>query len=209
MNGIVLAQSGDPKTDPQSLQAVFRFRHKVFHDRLGWEVSSRNGLEKDHFDELKPIYMISRNGRKEVEGCWRLLPTTGPYMLKDTFPQLLRGEPAPQDADIWEISRFAVQPSHSRDRVQAQLNAITFSMIRSAWDFAQERGIRHYVFVTSVALERLFRTLGLPIRRFGDQKAQRVGKVLSVACWVAVNEQFHDVVYSVSPTRKVGVEVAA
>ena len=44
----------------------------------------------------------------EVLGCWRLLPTTGPNMLKDTFPQLLHGHPAPHQTDVWELSRFAV-----------------------------------------------------------------------------------------------------
>ncbi len=41
-------------------------------------------------------------------GSWRLLPTTGPYMLRDVFPQLLHGVAAPAAADTWEISRFAV-----------------------------------------------------------------------------------------------------
>ena len=52
-----------------------------------------------------------------------------------------------------------------------------------------------FVTVTSVALERLLKRTGLPIRRFGDGKAQRVGKVLTVACWVDINEQFAGVVY--------------
>jgi acyl homoserine lactone synthase len=69
-------------------------------------------------------------------------------------------------------------------------------MIRSVYDFAQQHGIQRYITVTSVALERLLKRTGLPISRFGNHKAQRVGKVLTVACWVDINEQFRNVVYS-------------
>jgi len=49
--------------------------------------------------------MLTENA---VVGCWRLLPTTGPYMLKDIFSHLLWGKPAPEQPDVWEISRFAI-----------------------------------------------------------------------------------------------------
>ena len=29
--------------------------------------------------------------------------------MKDTFPELLHGEPAPEDPRIWELSRFAIE----------------------------------------------------------------------------------------------------
>ena len=48
------------------------------------------------------------NNPAEIIGGWRLRPTTLPYMMKDVFPQLLGGTPAPVRPDIWEISRFAV-----------------------------------------------------------------------------------------------------
>jgi acyl homoserine lactone synthase len=175
---------------------MYCFRYKVFYERLGWDVGNENGMERDFYDELDPIYMLARNYQNEIEACWRLLPTTGPYMLKDTFPQLLCGDEAPQDPVIWELSRFAVLPSDSTEQTQATLNLLTFDMIRSVYDFAQQHGIQRYITVTSVALERLLKRTGLPISRFGNHKAQRVGKVLTVACWVDINEQFRNVVYS-------------
>ena len=68
-------------------------------------------------------------------------------------------------------------------------------MIRTLYDFAVSNQIKQFVTVTSVALERLLKRTGLPIHRFGDGKAQRVGRVLTVACWVEINEQFANVVY--------------
>lgn len=78
------------------MHSMFEFRHKVFYEQLGREVPSRNGLEIDEYDERSnPAYLIVRNEGGEVKGCWRLLPTTGPYMTKDIFSDFLYGHPAP------------------------------------------------------------------------------------------------------------------
>jgi len=192
---IVLGGGDSPRFGQSVLLDMFAFRHEVFYRRLGWEVHTRYQLEYDEFDDMDPVYMVAEGDDGEIEGCWRLLPTTGAYMLRDTFPQLLRGEPVPDDDHIWELSRFAVAVHEDAGAQQAQLNQVTLEMIRKVYDFAVAHNIREYVTVTSVALERLLRHTGLPIRRFGDGKAQRVGKVLTVACHVDIDDRFRQVVY--------------
>ncbi len=192
---IVLGGGDSPRFGQSVLLDMFAFRHEVFYRRLGWEVQTRYQLEYDEFDDMDPVYMVAEDDDGEIEGCWRLLPTTGAYMLRDTFPQLLRGEPVPDDDHVWELSRFAVAVHEDAGAQQAQLNDVTLEMIRKVYDFAVSHDIHEYVTVTSVALERLLKRTGLPIRRFGDGKAQRVGKVLTVACHVDINEQFRRVVY--------------
>ncbi|MHB8623414.1 MAG: acyl-homoserine-lactone synthase [Sulfuricaulis sp.] len=195
MHQILLAKANDRFLDKETLNAMFRFRHKVFYERLGWEVPIQDGIERDNYDELNPVYLVAKNRCGEIEGCWRLLPTTGPYMLKDTFPQLLCGDQAPQDPTIWEMSRLAVLPSNSSERVQVTLNAITFDLIRTVYEFSIQNDIHRYVLVTSVAVERLLKRIGFPIHRLGNHKPQYVGKVLTVACCVDINEQFRQAVY--------------
>jgi acyl homoserine lactone synthase len=195
MHQILLAKASDRLLDTDTLNAMFRFRHKVFFERLGWEVPIQNGIERDHYDELNPVYLVAKNPRGEIEGCWRLLPTTGPYMLKDTFAQLLCGDHAPQDPTVWEMSRLAVLPSDSRERAQVTLNAITFDLIRTVYEFSILNGIHRYVLVTSVAVERLLKRVGFPIHRLGNHKPQYAGKVLTVACFVDINDQFRNAVY--------------
>ncbi len=195
MGHVAVARSANPPGLKNSLTDVFRFRHQVFYERLGWEVGSRQGMEYDRFDELEPVHMFSRNANGRIEACWRLLPTTGPYMLEAVFPQLLRGEAAPKAPSIWEISRFAVVPEENSGREQASICSLTFDMLRAGVDFALENGITHYVFVTSVAVERLLKRAGLGIHRFGDGKAQQVGKVLSVACWIDIDAETCRAVY--------------
>src|SRR5215207_6383380 len=87
---------------PCDLWEMHALRAKVFQGRLGWEVPVLSGMEIDGYDTLEPHYMMMREpdaGAKAgiLRGCWRLLPTQGPYMLKDSFSQLLHGQPAPCD----------------------------------------------------------------------------------------------------------------
>lgn len=185
------------------MQSMYELRDDVFKGRLGWDVTSIEGKEKDEFDDLNPVYMMSCNIRRQLEGCWRLLPTTGPYMLRDIFPQLLRGEALPEDPNIWELSRLAVQPRTNHNRTRANLNEVTFDMFREVYDFAVENNISRYVVVTSAAIERMLRLVGIPTQRFGDGKLTRIGKVMSVCVWVDINEQFRRAVYSpCEPERK-------
>lgn len=72
---------------------MHRLRTRVFKDRMGWEVPVLSGMEIDGYDATDPYYMVIRSSNGGVCGCWRMLPTEGPYMLKDTFPELLHGAP--------------------------------------------------------------------------------------------------------------------
>lgn len=188
MQHAFLIRPDSTHTDPRILRGMFRLRHRVFRETLQWDVSSENGLERDRFDDLQPVYNLTCDGWQRVSGTMRLLPTTGPTMLGEIFPQLLRGEAMPCQPQTWEISRFAVAPPEGRATAQANISGETLALLRKAAEFGRDNGIRDYVFVTSVAVERLLRRLGLPVQRFGDGQAQRIGRVLSVACWLPVNE---------------------
>ena len=194
MTKIMMGTATDPQMDQATLVGMYRLRDTIFHKRLKWDVESRIGLEIDAFDALSPVYMVAR-GETRVEGCWRLLPTTGPYMLKDTFSELLHDEPAPQHPAIWELSRFAVAPTSPDDHRQVNFGDVTFSMMQRAFEFGRARDIKSYVTVTSVALERMLVRLGLPLRRFGDGKTIRIGRVRSVACRIDVDEQSQEALF--------------
>jgi len=68
MSRIELAQRGDGRLDNATLQAMYRLRHAVFHDRLGWDVTSDHGMEHDEFDQVNPIYALARGADDEIEG---------------------------------------------------------------------------------------------------------------------------------------------
>src|SRR5258707_12945481 len=74
---------------------IHRLRHRIFKERLGWDVQVSGDMEVDEFDALRPAYLLQRATNGRVQGCVRLLPSTGPTMLVDTFPILLASAPPP------------------------------------------------------------------------------------------------------------------
>lgn len=187
MKGVVFTQ-GQKNNVPakEIVNEIFRLRYETFVDRLEWDISANDGLERDQFDEMAPFHIAVKNSNGGVDGCWRALPTTGDYMLRSVFPELLQGEQVPEASDIWEISRFAVRKGSSKV-ASGYMAETTVDMVRSFYDFAMAMNINSYVTVTTVACERLLRQLGVDIERLGERKAMRIGKELSVALRINVN----------------------
>ena len=177
------------------LNSMYEFRHQVFHRRLGWNVNIENGKEFDHFDTLNPYYVADFNQQGKVDACWRILPTTGSYMLKDTFPQLLAGHNAPCAENIWELSRFAVDAKKGDNNKQATLNDLTYMLLQQGYLFAKNHHIERYITVTSVAMERMLLNAGLRLIRFADLPAQKIGRVSTVACWLNIDENYRHMAF--------------
>ena len=92
---------------PDLYSKVAHYRHKVFVERLGWQLQTRDGGELDQFDRPDNVYVIAQDDDRQVIGCARLLPTMRPYLLADVFPQLLNGMEPPRSADVREPRRFS------------------------------------------------------------------------------------------------------
>jgi N-acyl-L-homoserine lactone synthetase len=186
MNNVINFQESTFNMNATILDEVFKLRHNTFIERLGWEINSVQGRERDQYDDLNPFHIVIEK-TNVVQGYWRALPTQGKYMLKDTFPELLQGETAPEQDDIWEISRFAVDKKNRQEN-KGYYSEITIDLVRSFYDFAKEHGIKGYVTVTTTACERILRQLGVNMRRMGDGKAVKIGVERSVALWIEVDE---------------------
>ena len=164
------------------LWEMHTLRAKVFQGRLGWEVPVMSGMEIDGYDALEPHYMMMREpGAGILRGCWRLLPTEGPYMLKDSFPQLLHGQPAPRDEHIWELSRFAIETGGSG---HFGFSEITMESFAAILHYGHDRGIERYVTVTTTAMERLLRRGGIVTERLGPPVV--IGIETAVALYVDI-----------------------
>ncbi|VFS49611.1 putative autoinducer synthesis protein [Budvicia aquatica] len=42
------------------------YRYKVFVERLGWELDTPKGYERDQFDKPDTVYVVARNSDKEI-----------------------------------------------------------------------------------------------------------------------------------------------
>jgi acyl homoserine lactone synthase len=170
----------------KELWNMYRLRAKVFKERMGWEVPVMSGMEIDGYDALDPTYMLICEQDDNLRGCCRLLPTEGPYMLRDTFPELLHGHPAPESNTIWELSRFAIETD---GQLRFGFAELALESMREMVSFGDRIGIERYVIVTTTAIERMLRCAGIAVTRFGPPI--KIGVENSVALEIDLGEQTH------------------
>ncbi|MCA1399518.1 acyl-homoserine-lactone synthase [Bradyrhizobium elkanii] len=160
------------------LREMYRLRYRVFRDRLNWDVSASGKLELDLFDTLGPDYLIALD-QGQVVGCVRLLPTTGPTMLAETFPALLGDRQAPRSERILESSRFCVDTRSGSARATNGVGRVTFVLFAAMIEYLDAAGADAIVTVTDVRMERILRRAGWPLDRISPP--QRIGETIALA----------------------------
>jgi acyl homoserine lactone synthase len=174
------------------LNQMHRLRYRVFKERLSWDVQTQDGLESDAFDALKPHYLLLRGSCGSVEGCVRLLPSTGPTMLRDNFSALLKGQPVPAEPNVWESSRFALDLSPTAPKGAVGIAAGTYELFAGMIEFGMSRCLRHIVTVTDLRMERILRRAGWPLERIGE--AHTIGNTRAVAGYLDISAESLDAV---------------
>ncbi|SDH59341.1 MULTISPECIES: acyl-homoserine-lactone synthase [Bradyrhizobium] len=168
------------------LTEMYRLRRRVFKDRLDWGVSVSGDLELDVFDALNPTYLIAAD-RDCVSGCVRLLPTTGPTMLADTFPMLLDGQVPPRSERILESSRFCVDTQLAPGTGRNGLNRTTFILFAAMIESVRAADADSIVTVTDMRMERILRRAGWPLERIAPP--QRIGQTMALAGFLHASDQ--------------------
>lgn len=171
---------------PRVMDAVGRYRHKVFVETLGWELVTEHGQERDQFDGEETIYLAARDESENIIGTGRLLPTTGPYLLGDVFPELMGGAEVPRDPRVWELSRFAaVDFTSPLAGALGQFSSeVTIGLFHSALNVAEENGAERIITVSPLGVERLLRRKGIKAHRAAPPKI--VGGHPIFACWIDI-----------------------
>jgi acyl homoserine lactone synthase len=162
---IRLITAQDRGTNLTAIMAMHRLRHRVFKLRLEWDVITSGGMEVDEFDTMHPVYILHETDNGAVDGCVRLLPTTGPYMLREVFPALLGAEVAPVGANVWEASRFACEASDARGARAVARS--TFELFAGVLEFGLSWGLTEIVAVVDTRFERILRLGRWPLARIG------------------------------------------
>jgi acyl homoserine lactone synthase len=146
---------------PREIDAMFRNRAETFSERLGWEVVVKAGRERDRFDDANPLYLVSVDPvTEEYWGSLRLLPTTGPNMLRDVFPQLLDGDYI-ESATIWECSRIcAVDAPSQPERSEGGVNRVLSELILGIGEVAVAAGLTQIVAVFDARIFRVLKAAG-------------------------------------------------
>lgn len=163
---VITVTHSDYSEFPDLIAGMHRLRYRVFRDRLNWDVSVSGDMEIDAYDALKPTYIIAIDDSSSVVGCARLLPTTGPTMLANTFPALLGSNPAPRSDRVFESSRFCVDTGSADCVTAAGLRDATFSLLAGILEWGLSEDQEAVVTVTDVRFERILRRAGWPLERF-------------------------------------------
>jgi acyl homoserine lactone synthase len=184
---VELIMPNDWAVSPELRREVFAFRHRVFRERLAWEIRTHDALEFDEFDALLPLYMLARRADGHLLALWRLLPTTGPYMLRNTFPFLLEGRAAPRDPAVWEISRFAFDPPDNAGEGIWLFEATAGRMLCALCEYGLANGICEVLVVYDKPMALVLHRLGCVPRWVSRQHA--IGATEAVAAAFAITPE--------------------
>jgi acyl homoserine lactone synthase len=169
-----------------TLAEMHRLRFRIFKERLDWDVQVSGDMEVDEFDACQPVYLLQKNN-VGIQGCVRLLPTTGPTMLRDKFPALLDGQDAPECSEIWESSRFGLISSKGRSQVAAGIAKATYELFAGMIEFGLSRHLTDIVTVTDLRMEPILHRAHWPLRRLGTPRS--IGKTIAVAGYLEVSAE--------------------
>ena len=156
---------------PDLIDEMHCLRKQVFHDRLKWSVPIQGDWEIDEFDEQDPL---------------RLLPTTGPNMLRNVFAEITKVSGPVENPLVWESSRFCIRFSGDRDQRESNLiSKATVELIAGMGEVGLLAGLDHVVTVYDAFLRRIIRQTGCSETLIGSPV--RYGKVQTYAGLFEVN----------------------
>jgi acyl homoserine lactone synthase len=164
------------------------YRYAIFVETLQWQLPAENGREFDQFDRPDTRYVIARDAQGLICGCARLLPTTRAYLLDEVFPGLMNGQPAPHDAQVWELSRFSTKGTGelnppSREAARARFCTLFAAVVEAA----MAQGATRLITFTAMGVERILRSIGMHAHRVGPP--QMIDDKPVLAMWIDLDEQ--------------------
>jgi acyl homoserine lactone synthase len=164
------------------IDAMYRLRADVFGRQLGWDVHVLDGRERDDYDDLSPLYLLSLTGNGTLRGSVRFLPTTGPNMLSDVFCMYFNEELEVRSPTIWEATRFCVDQSLCGERLPNGLNWVTMELLTGMCEVGMMAGLTQVTAVFDPLMARIYRAAGLKTHVVGRSRRDVKG-TLYVGVW--------------------------
>jgi hypothetical protein len=115
------------------------------------------GADVDH--EQRATQQGFNSGNESRCLRWPLLPSTGPTMLRDTFPILLDGAAAPANPNVWESSRFALDLHPGPPKTTHCVAAATYELFAGMIEFGLSRQLSEIVTVVGAVAQDVVGTL--------------------------------------------------
>ncbi|HVE22230.1 MAG TPA: acyl-homoserine-lactone synthase [Acidocella sp.] len=161
---------------------MFQSRAAVFYERLGWDVTVKNGREIDRYDEeAAPLYLLAVDDDQRVLGSLRLLATTGPTMLRNEFAHFFDDAVDVAAPTIWECTRFCVPPV--LDRGVQDVGTISAALLIGTCELCLASGIDYVVGVYEAPMARIYARIGWSPKLLARARPE-IGKI-NVGIWEA------------------------
>jgi acyl-homoserine lactone synthase len=149
------------------LKEMHRIRHDIYVGRRGWKALERDdGLDIDQFDTEAATYLMGVDSMGRVTAALRLMPTTGPHLLRDVFSHTVTWGRVPCSDKIYEFTRYFIvsEREHAAGRRHA-----AGQLLCAMFEFGLSMGLTHisllcdtFFLPTILELGWKTRPLGLP-----------------------------------------------
>lgn len=168
-----------------ALEDMFHLRHRIFVERMGWEdLRKEDRLEKDQFDTDDAIYLLLTEDDGSVIGTHRMLPTTGPHLMSDIFPQSCSVKGVQRGEKIIELTRTCVD----EEKLDRKATEVARKRIMvGLFEFCLRAGYEKFTLLTPTDLLFRYLLIGLDIKPLGMPMDMDGNK--QVAVIVTVNQQ--------------------
>lgn len=122
----------------------YRLRHRIYVEERGWLALARpDGRERDQFDTDDAVYLLAVEGSRVVGGS-RLVPTAGPHLMADVFPDLANVKGLQRGGGIFEWTRYFVAPDR---RESGRSCDVSGALAAGVMEFGLAAGIRRLTVV--------------------------------------------------------------
>jgi N-acyl amino acid synthase of PEP-CTERM/exosortase system len=187
-------------------EEVYRLRHKVYCEELGFEAINAERREQDEYDERSRHLLLRCVRTGSWVGCIRLVLTPHDRPDLPLPSETIRAAPLDRRSlglagvprqYIAEVSRLALAPEYRRrpparkresaaptdlgKPTHAKAPYLRLSLYLGAIALAHRLGIEAVLFLTEPRLAAHLRTFGFPFRQVGDPVEYRGTRVLSMA----------------------------
>jgi acyl homoserine lactone synthase len=158
---------------------------------LKWEVPIVGDWEIDRFDDEDPLYVLSIDATGQLNGCFRLLPTTGPNMLRDVFSKITDNCDQVENPFTWEASRFCARLSNGQDQRDIHtINKTTVELLAAMCEVGVLARLDHVVAVYDAFLRKIILRIGCNEILVGAPTVY--GKVMTYAGLFEINTVWLD-----------------
>jgi N-acyl-L-homoserine lactone synthetase len=165
------------------IPSMHRLRYKESKERQSYDIPVFKDMEYDAYDTLATVYIVWQDEQGVVRGCSRMAPTDRAYMIKDLWPSMVTAIALPQQADIWESSRFCIDsgcPSPLRQRIKLEI-------LQAKIEYALAVNVKGMVGVMPPLIWRaVFVNSGWPVDHIGPVTELNTGEKV-VAGWMHVH----------------------